>query len=445
MSETTPGRTLTRFAATLKRDDIPDDVAGHARLVMADTIGAMLGGVTTDPVATFINDTCTQQSGETPLVGHEALTTPQLAALANGTAATVLELDEGHKFAAGHPASHILPALLAELDANASGDRVVTSFVAGYEVAARIGRACYPLAEGYHPHGVWGPVGAAVAVATYRGYDPGTVYQAARIAAKDAQHTLMATATEGATVRDSFAGSANLAGLLAAELAAAGFLGTDRGIERHLTLATADGVETDEFTTALGERWDVTLGYFKRHAACRYTHPALDALEELTTDDLVPADIVEICVETYTAAAALTDPRPRNGLQARFSLPFAVATRITHGTSGKEAFIDTAIDAETLALAEHVTVESTDEFASAVPDERSARVTVRMLDRPERSATVTHAEGGAERPYDEAVIREKFDELATPVLDADRADGLWRAVRERPLNPKRLQELARPR
>ncbi|MEE6208646.1 M28 family peptidase, partial [Salarchaeum sp. III] len=45
------------------------------------------------------------------------------------------------------------------------------AFVAGYETAARAGRACYPLADGYHPHGVWGAVGGAVAVATYRGYD----------------------------------------------------------------------------------------------------------------------------------------------------------------------------------------------------------------------------------------------------------------------------------
>lgn len=446
MDDTPPGRTLTRFAATLEHDDIPAEVAAHARLVVADTVGAMLGGATTDPVAAFVQHTCDRTAGTTPIVGHNATTTPHLAAFANGTAATVLELDEGHKFAAGHPASHVLPALLAEPgpEVAVDGDRFLTSFVAGYEVAARVGRACYPLADGYHPHGVWGPVGAAVAVARYRGYEPVAVDHAARIAAEDAQHTLMATATEGATVRDAFAGGANLSGLLAADLAAAGFSGTDRGIERHLSLATADGVEADEFTAELGTRWDVTLGYFKRHAACRYTHPALDALEDLPIDDLAPADIERVRVETYPAAAELSDSRPATGLQARFSIPFAVATRLTHGTSGKVAFVESAIDAETLALAERVTVEATAEFDAAVPDERSARVTVRTTDAREHSHVVTHAKGGAERPYEEAEIYEKFRELATPVLGESQAAALWQAAREAPIDPGAVRDLARP-
>jgi len=84
-------------------------------------------------------------------------TVPPLAALCNGAAGTVLELDEGHRFAAGHPAIHVLPALLADAEIGyGDSDAFVRSFVAGYEVAVRTARAVGTLESGYHPHGVWG-------------------------------------------------------------------------------------------------------------------------------------------------------------------------------------------------------------------------------------------------------------------------------------------------
>ncbi|MEE6208893.1 MmgE/PrpD family protein, partial [Salarchaeum sp. III] len=303
------------------------------------------------------------------------------------------------------------------------------AFVAGYETAARAGRACYPLADGYHPHGVWGAVGGAVAVATYRGYDADGVRRAARIAAKDAQHTLMAAATEGATVRQAFAGRANLDALLAADLASAGFSGVSDGVARHLSLAASE-FDRAALAAGLGETWEVTRGYFKRHAACRYTHPTLDAVNALAQSGLSADAVASVRVETYPAAADLAERRPVNALQAKFSVPFAVATRLVHGTSGKEAFVEDAIDEATLALAARVTVVATDEMRAGLPDRRSARVVVETHDGRTLSETVQHAAGGAENPYGEDEVREKFDSLTEPVLGAERADALWTATRD---------------
>jgi 2-methylcitrate dehydratase PrpD len=438
-------RPLAAFAASLAIEDVPADVCSHARLVLADTVAAMVGGSTDPDVTRFVDGACREAPGGSTVVGHDVRTSRYLAAFANGAGGTVLELDEGHKYAAGHPAIHVLPAVLADAEAaDATGEHILVAFVAGYEAAARVGRACHPLADGYHPHGVWGAVGAAVGVAALRDYDAEAVVRAARVAAKDAQHTLMAAATEGATVRQAFAGSANLSGLLAADLAAAGFRGVADGVARHLDLATAGSVDRAALDADLGERWDVTRGYFKRHAACRYTHPALDALADAGADALEPDDIARVRVETYPAAASLDEPRPANALQAKFSLPFAVATRVVRGESEKAAFGAAAIDAETLALAERGEVAATDEMRARLPDARSARVVVETTAGDALDSEVVHAEGGAERPYDEAAVREKFGELVAPVLGSESGDALWAAVREAPVAAADLLDLVRP-
>ena len=433
------------FAARLGLDDVPSEVREHAGLVLADTVGAVVGG-STDPAVKSLVDRLAAEHGEATgaVLGTDHRLPPRLAALVNGTAGTVLELDEGHKYAAGHPAIHVFPAVLAAGDAtDASREELLVAFVAGYEVVTRVARACYPLTDGYHPHGVWGAVGAAVGVARLRGLDAETTLTAMRIAANGAQHTRMAAATEGATVRNSYAGKANLDGMLAVELAEAGFTGLRGGVARHLSPACGDGFDADELVDGLGERWDVTGGYFKRHAACRYTHPTLDALGALSERVEFDSDrVARVEVETYPTAAELTPTRPANALQAKFSLPFAVATRLLTGESGKPSFDGHALSEEAFELAERVTVRTAADLTARLPDARSARVTVTLDDGRSFEEEVVHARGGAERPWAESELEEKFVELAEPTLGRDATESLWQGVRNRTVTPRELGRLA---
>jgi 2-methylcitrate dehydratase PrpD len=54
-----------------------------------------------------------KSSGTSRILGNLKLTDPQTASFINGTAGTVLEMDEGHQFARGHPGMHVFPVLLA--------------------------------------------------------------------------------------------------------------------------------------------------------------------------------------------------------------------------------------------------------------------------------------------------------------------------------------------
>lgn len=439
-------RAAAAFAASLNAADPPAEVRDHVGLVLADTVGAMVGGSTDPDTAALTEQYATEVASDATVLGTGHRLEPRFAALVNGTGGTTLELDEGHKYAAGHPAIHVLPAVLAvgERD-GATTDDFLAAFVAGYEVGTRVARACYPLAEGYHPHGVWGAVGAAAGVARLRGCDEATTLHAMRIAANSAQHTLMVAATEGATVRNSYAGKANLDGILAVDLAQAGFTGIEDGLSLHLFATAEEGVDATELSRDLGERWDVLGGYFKRHAACRYTHPTLDALDALGLDTPVaPNDVESVLVETYPTAAGLKPTRPKNALQAKFSVPYAVATRLVRGHSGKEAFTDESLGEDAFSLAGRVEVVVADDIAARLPDARSSRVTVRFTDGRELTEEVEHARGGAKRPWQEADLRAKFDDLVGPLLGDEAAAALWDAARVGGVAPEELCELARP-
>lgn len=436
-----PERDLATFAAELETGDIPDRVRDRVGLVVADTLGAIVAGSTDDAVSALARRWTDGVGGGATVLGADGgETVPPLAALCNGAAGTVLELDEGHRFAAGHPAIHVLPALLADAEIGYSdSDAFVRSFVVGYEVAVRTARALGTLRSGYHPHGVWGAVGGAAAVARSRGLDPETTRSAMAIAANYAQHTRFEAATEGATVRNAYAGMSNLASLIAVDQATAGFGGLEHGIARHLEHAAADKLDEAALSAGLGERWELAHGYFKVHAACRYTHPALDAVETLP-EGLDPTAVESVRVETYSAAARLTESRPRNQLQAKFSIPFAVATALLRGDTGPTAFADEAITPEAVALAERVTVAIDDEIAARAPEQRGARVTVETADE-QFSREVAAPRGGEHDPFDEAELESKFHGLVTPVIGEERASTLWESARA-PEPPRVLCTLA---
>ena len=213
---------LGRFVAEVPEDAIPVDVRDRAALVLADTVGAILGGGR-EPEVGRLHAGAERASGPaTVLRAAFARVEPWWAIVANGFAGTMLELDEGNRLARGHPGIHVLPAALAEAERlDRSGAALLAALVVGYDVAARLG-ASAPVRTGMHMHGVHGAVGAAAAVARLRQLDEAASARTLGVAAGLTLGTSWRTALGGATVRNAYAGVAGANGWLAADLAAAG-------------------------------------------------------------------------------------------------------------------------------------------------------------------------------------------------------------------------------
>jgi 2-methylcitrate dehydratase PrpD len=247
------------------------------------------------------------------------------------------------------------------------------------------------------------------------------------------------TMLEGGTVRNSFAGFSNEIGLRAWEMVDAGFVGEADGIGSVYGSVVADQFQPEQMIAGLGVRWEIVRNYFKRHAACRYNHGALDALQRLMASGdhrLKPDDIVRIDVDTYSWAAQLDGDQPRNMLAAKFSLPFSVATMIVNGAASIAAFRDAARrNAATLALAQRVAVREDRAFTAMLPGLRPARVTIKLADGNVLSAEAFTNKGDAEDPYSAEEIQDKFREVAGPVWSDAHCSAILAAVKEMDRSP----------
>ena len=132
---------------------------------------------------------------------------------------------------------------------------------------------------------------------------------------------------------------------------------------------------------------------------------------------------------SYRLAAELDDPEPRNTLAAKFSVPFAVATRLVNGSSRLASFTwDAVRDPRVRALARKVTVAEDPAMTRRLPHERPARVVI-----SDRSGRQWVGEAGVNRgddaaPYSEQELGDKFRELAARVWPADHAEEVLRST-----------------
>ncbi len=369
--------------------------------------------------------------GAVPLLGTSHAAPPPLAAFLTGLAGTAVELDEGNYAAGGHPAIHALAAALAEAPrARASGAALRTAFLAGYEAGARAGAATR-LRPAAHPHGTWGVVGAAAAVASLRGLGPAETGRAAlEVAASLGLATSATAAPRGGSVRNAWAGMAAQNGLLAADLFEAGVTGEPGGVAAVFGAVIGEGFDASGAAAAAAGGTSLIHQSFLKHAAacCRETHGALEAIESLLPLD--PEAVAGVEVETFASAAALAERAPPTPIAGRFSIPFVVATRLVQGHAWIEAFSEAAVaDPRTRALAARVAVREDPALTALLPARRVCRVAVRMADGAVRRAEVAGTPGDPDRPLPEAALRDKFRRCVAPGFGA-RWEGLWRIARD---------------
>ena len=415
---------LAEFATSIHFNEAGDAVRGRVRWIVADTIAAIAAGSAEPEMRALAR---LQFPGESAtLIGLGAGAAPDIAALFNGSAGTFLEMDEGNRFARGHPSIHVVPAALAWCEAaGTEADTFLSAVLSGYEVCSRIA-AAIELRSSMHPHGTWGVIGAAVACGRAAQLPADRMTELIGIASSLMTATSKQTMLEGGLVRNVYAGLANRNGMLSLQLLQSGFSAEKDGLRSMFGSIVSERFDETSLVAQLPTAgrvdeqtiWHVMQNYFKLHSCCRFNHGVLDAIDKLHERGLLPAagDVEKVDVETYGVAAELCDPAPRNTLAAKFSVPFAVATRIVNGSSGVDSFTWKALrDPAVLALAARVSVREDPAMTLRTPRERPARVSVRVRGGREVTAEVSFNRGDDAAPYTEAELRQKFINLTSRV------------------------------
>jgi 2-methylcitrate dehydratase PrpD len=367
-----------------------------------------------------------------PLLGAAASAPPPMAAFLTGLAGTAVELDEGNYPAGGHPAIHSLAAALAAGTA-AFGAALLDAFLAGYEAGARVG-AGTTLRPAAHPHGTWGVIGAAAAVAHLRGLDAAATERAIELAASLGLATSGTASLRGGSVRNVYAGAAAQNGLLAVDLLEAGITGEPGGVA--VVFGGVIGSAYRPYAPPEG-RWMIEQTFLKQAACCRETQGALEAIERLLEEAPIdPGAVAAIEVATFASAALLSERAPVAPIAGRFSIPFTVATRIISGHAWIEAFAEEAIaDPARRALAARVTVVEDPGYTARQPGERLCRLSLTLADGSTRQVEVIGTAGDPDRPLPEAALREKFRRSVEPT-HGRRWEALWAMAR----NPDAVAE-----
>jgi 2-methylcitrate dehydratase PrpD len=427
---------LCEFAVGLRFEDLPSNVIERAKQVVADTMAVISAGAREAEVRTLTQrllEDEQKEGGSSTLLGSGRKTDALTAALINGTAGTFLELDEGNQFGRGHPAIHVLPAILALAEARElSGPDLITALVVGYEIGTRIGIAA-KIRMSMHPHGTWGTVGAATAVGKLLGYDRYHMAQMINLSSSLALATSRKTMLEGATVRNVYSGISNHMGILAHQLISSGFTGEADGLSTVYGAVISDTFDTHALTAELGTRFEIARNYFKQHACCRYNHATLDALLEImgrfSPEKLTADQIAEVKVSTYSLAAQLCDQQPGNMLAAKFSIPFAVATTLVNGHTGVSSFSPQAVTQESIrTLARRVQVTEDPSLTAMMPGRRPSRVEVILTDGQVLKAEAYLNKGDFEDPYSIEDLEKKYFSLAVPAWGDAAARKIHEAI-----------------
>ena len=407
--------TLSHFITQTRFEDLPKAVVDRTKLIIADSIGAIVGGAAEPEIralASRIAQGATQQS---TVIGMGLKTDVAQAALLNGSAGTFLEMDEGNQFCKGHPGMHTIPAACAWAQANSvSGSEFIAAVAIGYDIAARVGIASN-LRPSVHPHGTWGATGAAVAIGKLANFDQSQVESLVNISSNMCLAASRPTMLEGGTVRNMYTGISGQLGILAHSLVATGFSGESDGLQNVFGNIVSDNFSPVKMVQDIGLRWEVLRNYFKLHSCCRFNHAALDALAIIVSQAkpaVAISQIVRIDVTTYALAAELNNQSPKNTLAAKFSVPFAIATTLLNGSSEVGSFTWAAVNNHAIqALAKKVFVIEAKEMSAKLPDQRPAHVTITLTDGSALKAATQTNKGDWQDPYTVHELRQKYDSL----------------------------------
>ncbi len=342
---------LADFVCRQTYDCLPARVREEASLAIADTVGGALAAAR-EPVTSAVLDVVRGEVGSSGVWGKPLATTPRNAALVNGTMAHAHDIDDTNPSMRGHPSCPVVPAVFALAPvAAADGKAVIAAYVAGVEIATKVGRAVNieHYNRGWHTTPTLGCLGAAAASANLLGLDAKLTATALAISASMASGLV---ANFGTMTKPVHAGFAAQNGVLAALLARAGVSANPTALEANTgffdLFCGMDNVKAALALDGLGERYDIVDpgNIYKLYPTCSLTHCAIDALlDGIARGDIDPARIESIeCGVGYRCENTLPHHRAKNGLEGKFSMEYCLAAALVYGQVTFDEFTDAKVN-----------------------------------------------------------------------------------------------------
>jgi 2-methylcitrate dehydratase PrpD len=352
---------VAEFITRTRARAIPAEVMHLGKRSILDGIGLALAGNRAESghiVRSYLKSLGCRTDRGCTVIGTALRASPRFAAFANGIAIHADDYDDTQLAVAKdrvyglltHPTAPALPPVLALGEAaNRSGLDVLTAYQIGVEVETKIAEAINPrhYDHGFHSTATIGTLGATAG--------------AARMLALDVEQTGRALgigASQAAGLRENFgtmtkpfhAGRACESGIVAAEFARLGWTATPAVLEanRGFFKAAGGGYDAEAIAGKLGRPWTFSSPgvSIKPHPSGSLTHPGMGLMLDLIRQhDIEPEQVVRVRIGTNRHMPnALIHHRPRNELQAKFSMEFCMAILLLERKAGLAEFTDRVVN-----------------------------------------------------------------------------------------------------
>jgi 2-methylcitrate dehydratase PrpD len=436
---------LSNLIHKLQFTDLSDEVIERTKYLALDFIGLAARGSTFEsskPIHELISSLGGQGKGV--VIGNKELSPlPHYAALANGSASHSLELDDVINEASLHPAVVVFPTAFAIAAAyEKTGEDLILAAVIGYEIMGKLGKALNPSSvydRGFHPTGVVGAFAAVATASKLMGLTVEQTTNAFGIVGSQAAASMEFLNT-GSWTKRLHPGWASHNGIIAAELAKAGFTGPNTIIEGNKGFARAYSFDynLEELTSEFSNSDNFVLKTsIKPHACCRYKQGPLDiVLDIVNTHDLKPNDIEKInvyMVQTGLPIVALPEEdkrNPKTSVDAQFSMHFGAAIAVLYRRTLLEQYDDSVVELpEVKELMNKVYCFRGEELEKEFPKKWPARVEIETS-KGTFSDKIDFPKGDPENPLSWDELITKFNYVTSPVYDENQQQHLVSGIRK---------------
>jgi 2-methylcitrate dehydratase PrpD len=424
---------LAEFAAGFVLDDAPKTIVLRAKHLILDAVGCAFAA-RKEPFAGRIAASVARLTGPGPraVVGMDYRLPLRDAALVNGMLMHGLDYDDTHAAGVLHLTVSTFPAALAAAaHAGASGAELLAAYIVGVETGARIASVAKGGFHqvGFHPTGVVGAFASSLVA--------GRLMKLSRERLTGAQGIALSLASgnlqfieDGSWTKRIHPGWAAACGITAASLAADDIPAPRQTYEgrfglyrSHLPPAELAACDFSIATAGLGRVWEIDNVAVKPFPACHFVHGCADAAIELhcagvdparvrSIRALVPGGVVQAVCEPLAAKR-----RPKSDYDAKFSIPYAVASGLARGRLGLAELLPAAL-AEPRIEALMDKVDYAVDAASTFPKHYSGEVVVTLDDGRTLSRRVAVNRGNPDRPLSNAEVEAKYFENCALTLAA---------------------------
>ncbi len=417
---------IATYVYNARKQAVPELARQAAYRCILDLLGAALAGVNEKAViATRRAAASMMGQGAVPIWFSGVQSSAVGAAWANSAAASILDIDDGHRLARGHPGAAVIPTAFAVAqETGASLERIISAIVIGYEVGITIAAARLV----YGNTGTWSAYAVVATAAALKDTTPDVVEHALAIAGESAPNQNFASAVsqipppEGSDVKEGIPWSV-VTGLMSLGLAEGGHTGPRNILDSGNHYRFKPDLK-------LGTDLHICRTYHKLYACCRHVHSPLDALSATMAEcGIRGADIDAVEVETYGAALRISNKvDPENLTDVQYSIPYCMALVALNGSEILLPLTSASLAREGVrALAQKISLHQRQDFDASFPAKTLARVVI-FSGGKQYVSGITVPKGEADNPLTWLEMRGKFKAVSRYVADDVTADALLDAL-----------------